>query len=204
MRKNKKGLTFIIIGFLCITVAVCWISYNVCEDYTAGTSSKLALDEIKNDDSCIDGANENNSNNVTPDYILNPNMEMPTITEDGNDYIGVLELYSLNIELPIMSECSYPNLRIAPCRYSGSPYLSNMVIAGHNYSNHFGRLSDMKIGDEVEFIDVDGNKFDYTVADIEVLQPLAVKEMTESEWDLTLFTCTIDGANRIAVRCEKN
>jgi sortase A len=95
-------------------------------------------------------------------------------------------------------------MQIAPCRYSGSAYLSNLVIAGHNYSNHFGRLSDMKIGDEVKFIDVDGNEFDYRVGDIEILQPIAVDEMKNSDWDLTLFTCTIDGVNRITVRCEKD
>jgi sortase A len=200
MRRNKKGLFCIIFGFLCIAVAVSWIAYNVCEDYMAGASSELALKKIRNDDSFTNVTDKNN----TPEYVRNPDIEMPTITEEGNDYIGILELPSLNIELPIMSECSYPNMRIAPCRYSGSAYLSNLVIAGHNYSNHFGRLSDMKIGDEVKFIDVDGNEFDYRVGDIEILQPIAVDEMKNSDWDLTLFTCTIDGVNRITVRCEKD
>ena len=50
---------------------------------------------------------------------------------------------------------------------------------------------------------MDGNVFSYKVGEIITLQPEAVEEMTESDWDLTLFTCTIGGATRVTVRCEK-
>jgi sortase A len=138
----------------------------------------------------------------TPFFTLVPDMEMPVILKDGHEYIGILEIPSLNLELPIMSEWNYPNLKIAPCRYSGSAYQSNMVIAAHNYQSHFGRLRELNIGDAVTFTDVDGNQFHYTVADLEVLQPNAIDEMVNSDWDLTLFTCTIGGKTRVTVRCE--
>ena len=40
------------------------------------------------------------------------------------------------------------------------------------------------------------------VAALEVLSPFDVEEMTTGDWDLTLFTCTVGGQSRIAVRCE--
>ena len=75
----------------------------------------------------------------TPDYILNPEMDMPTQEVDGQSYIGVLELQPLGLSLPIISQWSYPGLRIAPCRYTGSAYQNDLVIAAHNYTSHFGR-----------------------------------------------------------------
>jgi sortase A len=38
---------------------------------------------------------------------------------------------------------------------------------------------------------------------LEILRPTAVEEMISGDWDLTLFTCTIGGATRVTIRCEK-
>jgi sortase A len=137
-----------------------------------------------------------------PLYVSNPEMEMPTINIDGNAYIGWLEIPSLSLTLPVMSQWSYPNLKISPCRYSGSAYLDNLVIAAHNYKSHFGNIKTLSPGDEVRFTDADGNVFRYQVAEVEQLSPLAVKDMAESDYPLTLFTCTIGGKYRVAVRCS--
>ena len=138
-----------------------------------------------------------------PDYILNPEMDMPEKKIDGQQYIGVLRIPALSLELPVISEWSYPNLKIAPCRYAGSVYLDNMVVAAHNYYSHFGYLKNLSQGDEVIFTDMTGNVFRYEVVEIETLSPFAVDEMTSGDWDLTLFTCTVGGATRVTVRCER-
>ena len=129
-------------------------------------------------------------------------MDMPVITSDGRDYIGVLEIPSVGIELPVISEWSMDGLKKAPCRYSGSAYLGDLVICAHNYRSHFGLLSRVAIGDELRFTDADGNVFAYEVAEVEVLRPDAIENMIRSEWDLTLFTCTLGGRTRLTVRCE--
>ncbi len=138
-----------------------------------------------------------------PDYILNPNMEMPTQTVDGREYIGVIEIPSRAIELPVISEWSYPALRTAPCRYDGSPYTDNFIIAAHNYKSHFGPIKYLSVGDEVVFTDVDGNVFRYSVAGLETIMPTDIDAMKNGEYPLTLFTCTYGGKSRIAVRCER-
>ena len=138
-----------------------------------------------------------------PDYQLNPEMQMPEVKVLGDGYIGVLSIPALGLELPVMSEWNYPNLRKAPCRYVGSAYLDNLVICAHNYDRHFGRIKSLAIGDKVVFTDTDGNVFNYHVAEQEILRPYASAEM-KTGWDLTLFTCTIGGRTRVTVRCEKD
>ena len=51
--------------------------------------------------------------------------------------------------------------------------------------------------------DTDGNVFDYVVSELEILEPYAVSQMTEGDWDLTLFTCTPGGQYRVTLRCNR-
>ncbi len=196
-KRKQKGRFLIRLGLLLIAAALCFIIYNLYEEHRAREQSGQALDALQE---YIPGSDQNDDTSM-PDYMLNPDMEMPTQTIDGIDYIGVLEIPSLNLELPVISQWSYPNLRIAPCRYSGSAYSGGLVIAAHNYDSHFGRLKTLQTDDEVIFTDIDGNTFTYKVAVMEILEPLATEEMKSEEWDLSLFTCTIGGRSRVTVRC---
>ena len=129
--------------------------------------------------------------------------EMPTLEIDGQTYIGYLELPTLGLSLPVMSEWSYPKLRIAPCRYWGSAYDDSLVILAHNYDRHFGRLQELAIGDPVQFIDADGVIYQYTVEKQEILEKPDVEKMVDSGYDLTLFTCTYGGRHRVTVRLRR-
>ena len=51
------------------------------------------------------------------------------------------------------------------------------------------------------FTDVDGNVFEYMVAETEKLRPEETAEMLSGDWDLSLFTCTYGGQMRLTVRC---
>ena len=174
----------------------------------AGISANTALEQLNTDVKETTGmvlpvppSGESLEEAYIPDYILNPEMDMPEEDVDGQKYIGVLRIPDLSLELPVISNWSYPNLKNAPCRYAGSAYMNNMVIAAHNYNSHFGHLKDLSPGDEVTFTDVDGNVFQYEVSALEILSPFAVEEMTSGDWDLTLFTCTVGGQSRVTVRC---
>lgn len=137
-----------------------------------------------------------------PAFIRNPDMEMPITVIDGNDYIGVLDIPTQGLSLPIISEWDYPRLRIAPCRYRGSVYSGDIIIAGHNYDRHFEPIKRLRIGDPVTFTDVEGNVFRYTVCGFDQLDTYDVAKMKEGEWDLTLFTCMTSGNLRATVRCR--
>ena len=135
--------------------------------------------------------------------MLNPELPMPEREIDGQSYIGVLDIPALGLSLPIISTWSYPGLQIAPCRYSGSAYLENLVIAGHNYRSHFASLPQLQPGDAVTFTDMDGTVFRYKVDSLETLSPYAISDMTSGGWPLTLFTCTVGGQSRRAIRCDQ-
>lgn len=122
---------------------------------------------------------------------------------DGYSYIGFLAVPSLDLTLPVMSEWDYSRLKIAPCRYAGSVKTDDLVIAAHNYKRHFGKLSGLSKGNEVDFTDADGIVIRYEVTAVDILSPAAVEEMTSGDYDLTLFTCTYGGKSRVTVRCER-
>ena len=202
--KRKKGLPLIVTGLLLVAAALFLTVFNLYEAQKAARLSMAVLQELpENMRNHLPTEDRAGSEPVYPDYVLDPNMDMPTVAVDGHDYIGVLEIPALELELPVMSTWSYPNLKIAPCRYSGSAYLDDMVIAAHNYSQHFGRLKELSGGETVIFTDADGNVFTYEVALVETLMPTDIDEMESGEWDLTLFTCTIGGSYRVTVRCDR-
>lgn len=192
---SKRSIVFTVAGVLLLVCAVGLTAFNFWSDCKAGGDAAEALTEICKS---LPSSGEN-----TPDYLLNPDMEMPVKEINGYDYIGILSVPDLDLELPVIGRWSDSALKKAPCRYSGSVYQNNMVIAAHNYSRHFGRLKRLSLGAEVLFTDMDGNVFRFRVGSMEVLSPKAIEEMTESDWDLTLFTCTVGGRARVALRCER-
>lgn len=193
------------IGLLLIAAALFLTGYNLWDEHRAELAAQSILEQMPERELVSDSQTSAADPGETeiPDYLLNPDMEMPTEEIDGNEYIGTLDIPALGLSLPVMSEWSYPGLKVAPCRYSGSAYLDNLVIAGHSYKRHFRALSSLSPGDEVIFTDMDGNEFCYEVGAAEILKPTAVEEMTDSGWDLTLFTCTFDSRSRFALRCER-
>ena len=204
-KKNQIGKIFTITGLLLFAAALALSVYNLWDGYRAEQSREKLLEEYR-DNISDKGEKTEESDGQIPDYQLNPEMEMPEITLedlDGAACIGVLEIPKIDLKLPVLSEWSYPLLKKAPCRYSGSAYLDNLVIAAHNYRTHFGKLKELETGDEVIFTDAAGNQFEYKVAAVEALTPQSVEDMTSGEWALSLFTCTLDGKNRVTVRCEK-
>ena len=126
-----------------------------------------------------------------------------SISVNGHNYIGIVYIPILNnLALPVIEDCTESNLKVSVCRYSGSLKENNIVIAGHNYKSSFGKLSDLEVGNIVYFKDVNGAVYKYHCRSIETLSPKSVNEMVTGDWDLTLFTCTYNGASRVAYRFE--
>ncbi len=211
--KGKKILYkfFITLGVLLLISAASLTIYNFYDDTRAGDyvsdAIKSLSGQIPGYGSIDDNTGVNDSFDGTgieyPDYLLNPDMPMPEKSADGKKYVAVIKIPKLKLELPVISKWSYDNLKYAPCRYSGSAYKDDLVIAAHNYTKHFGALTSLLIGDTVNLVDMDGNVFEYKVFALETLEPDQVKEMTSGQADLSLFTCTIGGQYRVTVRCER-
>ena len=129
--------------------------------------------------------------------------EMEVMNIDGIDYIGTLEIPSQELLLPVTADWSYSNLKLSPCRYAGSIYTNDFVICAHNYNTHFGVLKNLQIGDIIYFRTVNNEIIEYSVVEMQILDPYSIDEMKNSEFDLTLFTCTYGGAQRVTVRANK-
>lgn len=207
-KKNRIGNILKGAGLILVTAAVLLLVYNLWDGHRARESEEAILAEYlqenKKASESPDASDKEDEQNI-PDYLLNPDMDMPEYTlKSLGDVacIGILEIPALDLELPVISSWSYSSLRLAPCRYSGSAYKGDLVIAAHNYQSHFGGLRTLPEGSEVFFTDAVGNWFSYYVAVTEALTPWSVDDMTSGEWPLTLFTCTLDSQNRVTVRCE--
>lgn len=209
---RTKGSILISMGLLLIAAALAVTVYNVRQSSKAELSAQSTVMQLAqvveenrtNEDEPVRVESTPDSlplvPDVLPDYRKNPEMDMPVCTIDGETYVGMLSIPALELTLPVGSEWSSRLLRLAPCRYSGSAYLGNIVICAHNYRGFFSRLKELNTGDQAYFTDVDGNVFSYQVVEKETLQPENVEEMTSGDWDMTLFTCTVGGQSRVTVR----
>ena len=203
---RRKGGIWITLGLLLIVASLALVSYNLYDALRAEQSAWRIINslEASEEDSRISAPAEASEKAALPqEPVLDSQMEMPVKTIDGIEIVGVLRIPALELELPIISQWSYPDLQTAPCRYSGSAYLNNLILCGHNYSSHFGNLKELREGDIITFTDMDGNLFTYEMAERETLMPTSVEEMTGGDWDLTLFTCTVGGKSRVTVRCDR-
>ena len=198
MKRDGTGL--MVLGSLLILAAVVLTGFNLLESEQAKTASANIIRQME----AVAVTEENITETeptVQPDHVRFPDMEMPVITVEGQSYIGTLQIPRLELDLPVISDWNYNALKIAPCRYRGSAYSGEMILMAHNYDSHFGRLHNLRPGDEVCFTDTAGNRFIYEVDDLEEISGTDVDAMLTGEWDLTLFTCTYGGQNRVVVRC---
>ena len=208
-KKNRRsvfGNILIILGLLLIAASIGLTVYNLWDAERAAQESNAIADILIKEigDDFVDG--------ITVLPYTDANTPMPTKMIDGYEYIGILEIPSESLTLPVMSKWDYDRLKIAPCRFTGSYYSNDLVICGHNYSKHFSPIKWMDIGEDIYFINVEGLTIHYIVVNRETLQPTDVDLMVDNknnnkestmDWDMTLFTCNIGGQTRCAVRCSR-
>ena len=187
-RKTKAaGIILIAFGLAFIAAAGGLFAYNTITDKKAGDAAKQIV-------ATVEKAGEDSA------YDQEANGEPYTVL-DGEKYIGVITIPSLDIELPVQSDWSLAKLKNSPCRYYGSVVDGTAVICAHNYQSHFGRLKYASAGDIVYFTDTAGLTYTYKIASIEQIDGYDSERMKEpGSWDLTLFTCTYSGRQRLTAR----
>lgn len=142
---------------------------------------------------------------VTPDYLLDEARDMPVQAVDGLDVIAQLTIPDLDIDLPILSKWNTADAKSAPCRCSGTAYDKNLIIAGHSYKAHFRALYNATENMQAILTDMDGNEFRYNITGTETIDEYdrqALAGNGQTDWDMTLFTCTPDSRRRFLVRCS--
>lgn len=200
MNKRKAGIAFVILGAVLILSALLLFLRNWKENEEAGDHVEQVMQAIT--DNMVENPPETTSSDIEETVIPEIPAEMTTMSIDGYDYIGYLEILSLDLKLPVMSDWDYDRMKIAPCRQFGSIRTDDLVIAGHNYRTHFGALSGLNVGDHILFTDMDGMAWRYTVSETTTLQPTDVDAVQNSGYDLVLYTCTPGGASRVVIYCD--
>ncbi len=190
MAAPKPAGTLLTAGAAFILAALLLIGNNRVEARQAGSRAQASFRLLQNTVEQMDTLPEKKEMTVT-------------VLEDGFGYIGCLSLPELGLELPVMEEWDYDRLRIAPCRQFGSTLSDDLVLAAHNYPEHFGRIGELSAGAEVNFTDMDGLLHSYSVAEVRELEPEAVDAVEHSGHALVLYTCTLGGGHRVAVFCDR-
>lgn len=208
--KSKKGTVWILLGLLLLAAALLLTGYNVWDSFRAEKASREVVEDLEKvirkapvSEDSLTAAAEGETEEEWPEFFDFPEREMPTVERNGYRYIGILDVPSLNLSLPVMEEWDYTRLQIAPCRYTGSVFTDDLVIAAHNYATHFSPLKWVPVDTEIIFTDAEGEEYHYAVSAVEIVKPTDIEGMITGDWDLTLFTCTTGGQTRCAVRCDR-
>lgn len=230
MKSKKIGIALIAVGVVLIIAAAFMSFSNKQESDTAGERSERLLekftemipaqrDAVIPESASDSGENgeKTGSDNGGGTYADTDNLPDGEISYDGawegvrseslvkieeHDICGYIQIPKLLLSLPVMSDYSEENLRWAPCRYTdaGTPE-GKLVVAGHNYTTHFGRLGDVEPGDKVVFVNADGERYTFKVSEVMTVDNDDFGALEEGEWVLSLFTCNFSGEKRILVRC---
>lgn len=130
--------------------------------------------------------------------------QTPVVDIDGEWYLGVLSLPTLDLELPVANTWSYAKLQKTPCVYEGSLSDGNLIIAAHNFQAHFGTIDQIELGDEVTIVDAVGTVHAFTLTHQETVSGNDLDALQNGDWDLTLFTCVYgNNTNRVVLRFQQ-
>lgn len=145
--------------------------------------------------------------NVTTLYSSNNNYESIKLSNQIS-IIGLIEIPSINISYPVLSNSNEELLKISVCRFSGPlpNRVGNLCIVGHNYKNSlmFSNLRKLDKNDVIYITDLNNVRLEYIVYD-----KFTVKEnnlectKNTSNTEVTLITCNdIDNSKRIIIKAK--
>ncbi|WP_295092371.1 sortase [uncultured Ruminococcus sp.] len=200
--KKTWGICCIAIGTALLISALSIVLYNMSQDKSGGAAAKEILVELEKEIPETESSGNSEKSDLFSEYEATQQDE-PTVEIGGQTYIGMISIPSLQLELPVLSQWSYPNLKLSPCRYKGTAAGGDLIVAAHNYRSHFGRISELNSGDEIIFTDADGKVYAYETIQTETIVGKDIASMefgADEEWDISLFTCTLGGQSRVTVR----
>lgn len=191
-----RGRITVLIGLMMVLAGLLWYAATLRESVDAA----LAVQEV------VPVLQQAVSNWDIPEIVPVEDTAQEVMQErivDGIGYIGILEIPTLLLKLPVISIWSNEYGKVAPCRYSGSVYQNDLILCAHNYDSHFGKLELLEVGDSIKFTDMSGIELLYQVQQSQILDGTDVENIRQGDWDLTLFTCTPGGKQRYVVRCKR-
>lgn len=193
------------LGVALLIGAAALAGYNLYTDWHAGQVSQSVIEQMElpaasEPEESASSVSESASSEADSEY-WDGGMAEEEI--DSDVYIGSLSIPAIGVTLPINTEWDAALAKKAPCRYKGSAYDGTMIIAGHNYRSHFGKLKELEVGDKACFTGVDGSVFWYELTGFESIDMYDFDGMDAGDWDLTLFTCDASRVRRVTARFKE-
>lgn len=213
-KTTRVRITLIALGCCCVAAAAALGVYNDWEARKAADSAQ----ELTNAFTAMLASSSSSGNNSvsasgSPEAdavnAVDPGLEdlteldageIESVEVGGYDVCGSISIPAINIELAVISNWSYKHLKVSACRFMGSPD-GQFIVMAHNYDRHFGRLSNLTEGATIVFTAADSAVYVYRVYGTEIWATNQLAEVFKGDWDLSLFTCTYGGTNRVVVRC---
>lgn len=183
--------------------------YLICIDQTEDkkfnaheTSSKY---KIINEKIEVQNLIDNKSKDINQNKIkLEEYVDIPRQYK-GYNVIGKITIPKINIEKYILNETSEQALKVAVTKIIGpkANEIGNLCISGHNYSQTFGKLKELEVGDEIIITDTYSREIRYKIYDTYKVYPddtNCLSQNTNGEREITLITCTLGAIKRNIIK----
>ena len=201
------GISVLCAGIIITVSFLGVLAYGVWDENRAAKSVALTSQMLYEQTEKNKTENNNKDEDITPEDAAAPTelpeeTYNPMIEINGEFYAGILYIPSLSLKLPVNNQWSDDRLKETPCRYAGD-IKNSLIICAHDYKSHFGNITRLSYGERLFITDAEGNEHWYSVGLLETLKATDIDILINAPYDLTLFTCTPSGKERIAVRCER-
>ena len=226
-------LSIILIAILFSIYAYAEYDRNKNEDISQDILNGMAVEEVGRDDTTINSDDEvwiialdggNNYQSTVNETIVetsnqnntNQNNATPLVgtykASNGKTYntVGTINIPSINVSYPILTETSDSLLKISVCKFWGCDpnQVGNFCIAGHNYRNtrFFSKVPTLVVEDTIEITDLYNKTLRYSVYDKYTVDPTDVSctsQLTNGKKVVTLITCTNDSKQRVVVKARE-
>ena len=125
---------------------------------------------------------------------------MSTLSIDGTDFVGILEMPRCGSALPVCADWGKPSKY--PCHFSGSVYERTMQIGGTTQKGQYDFYREISVGDSVFFTDMEGNRYTYTVTNIHYAKNADQAALGREDADLKLFIKNVYAFEYVIVFCD--
>ena len=189
-----RGSVKKLFGGLLLVAGILLISYPFYQEWKQGKELR-ALEEAL---SLISGADGE-------DVDLSAIGDL-SLSKDQIENVMELEIPFIDLKQFILEETTDENLNLALTQIKKDqiPGVGNFTIAGHRGyrdGRHFSKLSKVPVG-EMVYLHTDDETYVYELKSSEVIEATDVEVLNDVKGKdgITLITCTVSGASRVAVK----
>lgn len=125
---------------------------------------------------------------------------MSVLSIDGTNFVGILEMPQHGATLPVCA--NWGNVSKYPCRLDGSVYDGTIQIGGTSQKGQYDFYREISVGDSVFFTDMEGNRFAYTITDIQYEKHADQTALQQKDVSLVLFIKNIYAFEYIVLFCD--